>query len=268
MSTAPERTPLNVAAQSMFERVVAGVDGSDAGYEAARQATRLVAPDGWLELFTAVYLVEANLAAWSAPQIRAKLEREATEAVCFGAAIAGPRARSRLVNGPPLQSLTRELDKKQATLAVVGTHGHSRLSEIMLGGVAGELLHSAPCSVCIARRPATDALFPRAIVAGCDGAPESEGAVAVARHLADRFGASLSIVTGLGGKDVDHERACALGAVTVEGHPVGALVDASEDADIIVVGSRGLHGIKALGSVSERVAHQAKCSVIVVRASD
>jgi nucleotide-binding universal stress UspA family protein len=63
MSTAPERTPLDVAAQSMFARVVAGVDGSDAGYEAARQAARLVAADGWLELFTAVYLVEANLAA-------------------------------------------------------------------------------------------------------------------------------------------------------------------------------------------------------------
>ena len=233
MSTAPERTPLNVAAQSMFARVVAGVDGSDAGYEAARQAARLVAADGWLELFTAVYLVEANLAAWSAPQIRAKLEREATEAVCFGAAIAGPRARSRLVSGPPLQSLMRELEKKQATLAVVGTHGHSRLSEIMIGGVAGELLHSAPCSVCIARRPATEALFPRAIVAGCDGSPESEAAVAVGRQLADRFGTSLSIVTALGGKDVDHERADLLDAITVEGHPVEALVEAGKDADIV-----------------------------------
>ena len=268
MSTAPERTPLDVAAQSMFARVVAGVDGSDAGYEAARQAARLVAADGWLELFTAVYLVEANLAAWSAPQIRAKLEREATEAVCFGAAIAGPRARSRLVSGPPLQSLMRELEKKQATLAVVGTHGHSRLSEIMIGGVAGALLHSAPCSVCIARRPATEAVFPRAIVAGWDGSPESEAAVAVGRQLADRFGASLSIVTALGGKDVDHERADLLEAITVEGHPVEALVEAGKDADIVVVGSRGLHGIKPLGSVSERVAHQASCSVIVLRASD
>jgi nucleotide-binding universal stress UspA family protein len=159
----------------------------------------------------------------------------------------------------------RELKEKQATLAVVGSHGHSRLSEIMIGGVAGELLHSAPCSVCIARRPATEALFPRAIVAGCDGSPESEAAVAVARHLADRFGASLSIVTALGGKDVDRERADELGAVVVERHPVEALVSAGESADIVVVGSRGLHGVRALGSVSERVAHQANCSVIVLR---
>lgn len=36
-------------------------------------------------------------------------------------------------------------------------------------------------------------------------------------------------------------------------------------AHLAVVGSRGLHGVKALGSVSERVAHDAACSVLVVR---
>jgi nucleotide-binding universal stress UspA family protein len=46
---------------------------------------------------------------------------------------------------------------------------------------------------------------------------------------------------------------------------VSRLVEAAMDADLLVVGSRGLHGIKALGSVSERVAHEAKCSVLVVR---
>jgi nucleotide-binding universal stress UspA family protein len=32
-----------------------------------------------------------------------------------------------------------------------------------------------------------------------------------------------------------------------------------------VVGSRGLQGMRSLGSVSERVAHEARCSVLVVR---
>ena len=44
-----------------------------------------------------------------------------------------------------------------------------------------------------------------------------------------------------------------------------ALVGASHDADLVVVGSRGLQGLRALGSVSERVAHQASCSVLIVR---
>ena len=44
-----------------------------------------------------------------------------------------------------------------------------------------------------------------------------------------------------------------------------ATVDAAIEAELLVVGSRGLHGVKALGSVSERVAHEARCSVPVVR---
>jgi nucleotide-binding universal stress UspA family protein len=268
MSTAFQRRLPALAAEVVFARVVAGVDGSEPGFEAARQAARLVAADGWLEVFTAVDLLEANRTGWSATRIANELWQEAGDAIGKGTEIAGPRAEHRLVNGPPLQSLMRELAANEATLAVVGTHGQSRLSEIMVGGGAGELLHNAPCSVCIARPPAAKALFPRAIVAGVDGSPESEAAVAAARYLAERFAAPLTLVTALGGKDVDRHHTREVGATTVEGHPVEALVEASKDADILVVGSRGLHGLKALGSVSERVAHHANCSVLVVRGSD
>ncbi|MGH3044966.1 MAG: universal stress protein [Gaiellaceae bacterium] len=54
-------------------------------------------------------------------------------------------------------------------------------------------------------------------------------------------------------------------AVLEEGHPVDTLLNAAKSADLLVVGSRGLHGVRALGSVSERVAHKAPCSVLVVR---
>jgi nucleotide-binding universal stress UspA family protein len=42
-------------------------------------------------------------------------------------------------------------------------------------------------------------------------------------------------------------------------------VAASESADLIVVGSRELHGLKALGSVAERVVRQARSSMLVIR---
>jgi nucleotide-binding universal stress UspA family protein len=50
------------------------------------------------------------------------------------------------------------------------------------------------------------------------------------------------------------------------GHPADAIVEEAERGgfDLVVVGSRGLHGVRALGSVSERVAHRARCSVLVV----
>jgi nucleotide-binding universal stress UspA family protein len=267
MHTAGAESAHEHVPNSVFGRVVAGVDGTEPGFEAARQAARLVAADGWLEVFTAVYLVEANLTGWSASRVAEELEREAGEASRRAATIAGPRATSRLVNGPPLLSLMRELKKKEATLAVVGTHGHRRLAEIMIGGVAGELLHNAPCSVLIARRQLADALFPRAIVAGADGSPESEAAIAAAQTLANRFAVPLRIVTALEGKPVDLARVQRKGPIEAfDEHPVRALVHASMDADILVVGSRGLHGLRSLGSVSERVAHQAPCSVLVVRA--
>jgi nucleotide-binding universal stress UspA family protein len=53
---------------------------------------------------------------------------------------------------------------------------------------------------------------------------------------------------------------------SVYNYAADALVAASADADLVVLGSRGLHGIKSLGSVSERVAHQAASSVLIVRA--
>jgi hypothetical protein len=46
----PERT---VTAESIFMRVIAGVDGSEPGFEAVAQAARLVAPIGSLELLCA-----------------------------------------------------------------------------------------------------------------------------------------------------------------------------------------------------------------------
>lgn len=49
--------------------------------------------------------------------------------------------------------------------------------------------------------------------------------------------------------------------------PVHALLDASKDADLLVVGARGLGGFKGLllGSVSERMLERAPCPVAIIR---
>jgi nucleotide-binding universal stress UspA family protein len=58
-------------------------------------------------------------------------------------------------------------------------------------------------------------------------------------------------------------------AVTNE-QPAAALISAGEDADLLVVGSRGLGGLSRLllGSVSEQVAHHAQCPLIIIRAAE
>ncbi len=56
---------------------------------------------------------------------------------------------------------------------------------------------------------------------------------------------------------------------TETGHAAETIARVAEEegCDLLVVGSRGLSGMKAffLGSVSERVAHLAHCSVLIVR---
>ena len=131
------------------------------------------------------------------------------------------------------------------------------------------MVHKAPCSVLVTRPSGPD--FPRRIVVGVDGSPESAAAYAVARQLSARFGAELWPVVARGGKDVDERLVATIVGHHYEGSPdkpVPALVAAASDADLLVVGSRGLHGLGSLGSVSERVAHQAASSVLIVRDGD
>jgi nucleotide-binding universal stress UspA family protein len=52
--------------------------------------------------------------------------------------------------------------------------------------------------------------------------------------------------------------------------PAAALVERSHEADLIVVGTRGLGGVREvlLGSVSRQVVHGARCPVVVVPPPD
>ncbi len=267
MTGSPETTEPTVVMQSALGRVIVGVDGTEPGLEACRQAAALVVPGGTLELVTVVDAAQAALAGFSAGRLAEELEREGDAAIAAARELVGPDAGVRLVHGPPAPTLLREIGRTGATLVALGTHGHSRASEIVLGGVVGELLHSAPCSVLVARPPASGRGFPRSLVVGVDGSPESEAALALADGLAQRFGAALGVVVALRGKGVELERVRLRTpfAEEIDSGPAEALCQAADGVDLLVVGSRGLHGVRALGSVSERVAHRAGCSVLVVR---
>lgn len=253
----------------IFDRVVCGIDPGPESLEAARQAARLASPGGRLLLVGVVETEIAVHAGWAAGQLLDELKADVEQAVETARVELAPlrAAETRILEGPVPARLLEVARAERATLLAVGTHGHRRAAGILLGTVATTLLHDAPCGVLIARAPDDPVAFPARIVVGTDGSNEGETALAIASALAGRFGAELRLVVASGGKSVDADavRAAHPDAVLDHRKPVEALVEWSRLADLIVIGSRGLHGPRALGSVSERVAHEARCSVLVVR---
>jgi nucleotide-binding universal stress UspA family protein len=66
---------------------------------------------------------------------------------------------------------------------------------------------------------------------------------------------------------LDGARPASVTVRAINGFPAKELIDASRDADLVVVGSRGIGGFARLviGSVSDQVTHHAHCPVMVVR---
>ena len=255
------------AADSIFERILIGVDGTKESLDACRQVRRLAEPGRTIEAAVASLFTPATAAALGVQDMAERLEHTAESALTAAAAILGPDAELRRLQGLIVDALLEEAKRMRATLLAIGTHGHPRIEEIVLGGVGGELLHHARCAVLVARPVPDLDTFPREIVVGIDGSDEAERALEVARNLARRRHSTLRSVVARGGKRVDIDK-IARRHPEIEAsaaRPVRALVDAASCADLLVVGSRGLHGVRGLGSISERVAHEAACSVLVVR---
>jgi nucleotide-binding universal stress UspA family protein len=136
------------------------------------------------------------------------------------------------------------------------------------------------------------------IVVGTDGSEGAARAVSEAARLARMTGARLVIVSAVSDlhpyrehvESSGREDLIQLGAVadqllmraaaeagddveietiSRQGDPAQVLADVAteEDAQVIIVGDRGLSGVKRflLGSVSQKVSHHAPCSVLIVR---
>ena len=63
----------------------------------------------------------------------------------------GVRATGRLVDGNPRDAIPRAAKRPRADLVVVGTHGRTGLSRLLLGSVAARVLATASCPVLTVR---------------------------------------------------------------------------------------------------------------------
>jgi nucleotide-binding universal stress UspA family protein len=249
----------------LFARIICGVDQTPESLEAVRQAERLRASDGKLMLAYAYDKALAARAGWAAPAVADQLQSDARAAL----EQAGEElidAETALIPGRPAPTLLRLAHARRADLIALGTHGWSRAMGIALGTVGTTVLHEATCSVLFARPPISESIFPSSVLVGIDGSGESLVALEIARTIVRGNRVRLRVLLAhKGDVDADAARAAAPDLVVESASPVDALVTRAVDADLVIIGSRGLHGLRALGSVSEQVAHKAPCSVLVVR---
>jgi nucleotide-binding universal stress UspA family protein len=210
--------------------------------------------------------------------------------------VGGTVARSHLRTGNAAQEIVDLAEELKAGLIALGSRGRKRIKRTLLGSVSDNVVRHAHCPVLVARwKPL---VFPARILVAADGSEEATLASMTAAELAHRTHSKLHIVsvadaysssddakTGLVenfrqrvqdvlddqvkmieqcGKEVarTHVRASLR-------HPADSIVQVAEEigADLVVMGSRGLGGIKRafLGSVSDSVVRHAHCPVLVVR---
>ena len=183
-----------------------------------------------------------------------------------------------------------------ASILVVGTRGRGPVRALLLGSVSTAVAAHASCPVAVVRPAERDTDETRAaVVVGTDGGPASTEVLEFGFELAAMEGRPLQVVHTWSALDTfvdpasydqrlqrieEHERILAESLVgyrekypdvTVTSHmPDGdaaqTLVDMSQDAAVVVTGSRGRTGLKAvLGSVSRDVVERAHSTVVVVR---
>lgn len=201
-----------------------------------------------------------------------------------------------VIAGPPAKTLV-DLSP-DAAFVVVGTHDKHGLSGMLLGSVSRQIMTHAKCPVVVVREPADEQA--KEVVVGIDGSPQSVKALDFAFDHASRAGLSLRVIhawelpsviatttsPNFSAPEILHDFKGVAARRTAEvlaGHrekwpevrvtadpeqgvPARRLVEASEHAALVVVGSRGHGGFAGLmlGSVSHYVGHHAHCPVAIV----
>ena len=291
MSTAPSTRP-----------IVVGVDGSAASKVAVDWAVRTAAMRRAPLKLVNVLNPPVVMAFPEVPMPSGFLKWQEEEGrAVLDAALATARAAApdiaistEMVSGPSVPTLVEE--SKDAQMIVVGCRGRGALARGLLGSVSTGLVHHSFCPVAIIHDE--DPLMPHPsqapVVVGLDGSPASEKAVGIAFEEASFRGVDLVAVfawsdTGVfefPGIDWSTQQSLAeetlserlagwqerypdvlVRRVVVADRPAHQLLEQSESAQLLVVGSHGRGGFAGmlLGSVGTAVVHGARMPVIVAR---
>lgn len=269
-----------------------GYDGGEAAADAVRFTTRLAESAVAQVIAVNAYPVAQHVVGKGAadePERELTEESRAEAVQTLEALERHPLVQILALPGSPAAALVGRAEEDGAELLAVGATHRRAIGRLLVGSVADQLLHGAPCPVLVVPEGSGDRPIESVAVA-YDGGPESTAALTEARALAGRHHAQLIVLAvaeqpfplGRLGAAAAGERArarmhdafadvaAAAGAdlrIVSHSRAGTALVHACEEGvDVIVAGSRGYGPRKAvlLGSVSRHLVDHAPCPVLIV----
>lgn len=280
--------------------VLVGYDGSGGGDLAldwaAEEAVLRGLPLTISHVWQIVYPGLAMLPVTTLSDAAESVARTAAERI--SGAHPGLEVRKIVESGSPAYSLIEHA--RDAELTVVGSEGAGTIRKALIGSVSAQVTSHAPGVVTVVRRTTGEGAGPHSgrIVVGVDGSHAAEEALRAAFEEAHLRRAGLTVLCvcpeDAGVRDtpfVDDrvlrelarerfERSVEswqvkyaevrVEKIFLEGDPVTELITATEGARLLVVGSRGVAGLRGvlLGSVSSAAVRHALCPVTVVHPAE
>jgi nucleotide-binding universal stress UspA family protein len=282
-TVAPDDAAAPAGAARMFNDVLCAIDGKESGFTAVEHAAALAGTQGHLTVLAVTSFRSGG--AHRGPAIgpitaAGILERAGAIARDSGLAFDGevdPRS-------PPARVI---LDwSAQYDLLAIGAPAASWPARMLSVGVGNKALEGFTTPLLVSRPLQGGRRFGDRIVVASDGGESSHGLVELAMRLARVLGSNVTLVHALGresplkrGQSREQQRALeeqeqmltgarAYGTNDVVVKP-GRAADViraaagAVDASLVLMGSRSVDAVRAMGRVTRSVVHQARCSVLL-----
>ncbi len=267
----------------IFAKLLCGIRGKEGGFAAVAQAATLAGTKGRLTLLAVTSFRSGG--DHRAPEIGPAQATEILKRAEGIAQEAGVPYTSEVDSRSPPARVILDWSAGYDLLAL-GAPASSWPAMWLSVGVGNRAIEGFTTPVLVARPLDAERRFGDRIVVASDGLEASHGLVDLAARLAHAHGSDVTLVHALGREsplkrsrprqqertleeqDEALKRALASGRSEVLVEP-GRAQDviksaaAAANASLVIMGTRRLDGLRAMGRVSRRVVHQARCSVLL-----
>jgi nucleotide-binding universal stress UspA family protein len=281
--TEPQLSVPGASAQPVFAGILCAIDTREAGFTAVEQAAALAGPSGHLTLLEVTsYRSEGER---RSPAIGPSEATHVLDRASGIAQEAGVPFTTEVDPASPPQRVILDWSVGYDLLAL-GAPAATWLRGLFVASVGDTALGSLVTPLLVARPAPTGHRFADRILVASDCLEGSDELVELAGRLARARGASVVLLHATGHEpqlrrdgvqqkarrlqEQSHSLQRGVGEASEvrsrRGRAHDVIVEAAQSlgASLVLVGSRRLDGLRAVGSVSRRVAHEAHCSVILV----